>query len=56
MDRFDDFIDLEQVDYDYTKMRLFAQILSREDKRQFTGSVSVWSFKETKIWVSAEIL
>ena len=28
MDRFDDFIDLEEVDYDDAKMRLFAQILT----------------------------
>ena len=35
MDRFDDFIDLEEVDYDDAKLRLFAQSLSREAKRWF---------------------
>ena len=29
MDRFEDFIDFEEVDHDDAKMRLFAQILSR---------------------------
>ena len=32
MDRFEDFIDLEEVEYDDAKMRLFSQILSREEK------------------------
>ena len=35
MDRFDDFIDLEEVDYNDAKMRLFTQILSGEAKRWF---------------------
>ena len=35
MDRFGDFIDLEEVDHDDPKMRLFAQSLSREAKRWF---------------------
>ena len=35
MDIFDDFIDLEEVDYDDAKMRLFAQSLSVESKRWF---------------------
>ena len=35
MDRFDDFIDLEEVDYDDAKMRLFTQSLSEEAKRWF---------------------
>ena len=35
MNRLDDFIDVEEVDYDDAKMRLFAQILSREAKRWF---------------------
>ena len=35
VDKFDDFVDLEEVDYEYFKMRLFAQILSREAKKWF---------------------
>ena len=35
VDRFDDFIDLEEVDYEDVKMRLFAQILSGEAKKWF---------------------
>ena len=35
MDRFEDFIDLEEVDYDDAKMRLFAQSLSSEEKIWF---------------------
>ena len=35
MDRFDDFIDVQEVDYDDAKMRLFAQILFGEAKRWF---------------------
>ena len=35
MVRFDDFIDVEEVDYDDAKMRLFAQILFGEAKRWF---------------------
>ena len=37
MDRFEDFIDLKEVDHDDAKMRLFAQSLSGEAK---------WWFKE----------
>ena len=35
MDRFEDFIDLEEVDHDDAKMRLFSQILSRDAKQCF---------------------
>ena len=35
MDRFKDFIDMEEVDYDDAKMRLFAQSLFGEAKRWF---------------------
>ena len=35
MDRFEDSIDLDEVDYDDAKMRLFAQSLSGEEKRWF---------------------
>ena len=35
MDRFEDFIDLEEVDYDDAKQRMFAQSLSSEVKRWF---------------------
>ena len=35
MDRFEDFIDLEEVDYDDAKMRLFAQSLFGEPKTWF---------------------
>ena len=35
MDRFEDFIDLEEVDDDDAKMRLFAQSLSGEEKIWF---------------------
>ena len=33
--RFDAFIDMEEVDYEYVKMRLFAQSLSGEAKKWF---------------------
>ena len=32
MDRFEDFIDLEEVDHDDAKMRLFSQSLSGDEK------------------------
>ena len=35
VDRFNDFINLEEVDYDDAKMRLFSQILSREENKLF---------------------
>ena len=35
MERFDHFIDLEEVDYEDVKMRLFAQRLSGEAKKWF---------------------
>ena len=35
VDRFDDFIDLEEVDYEYAKMRLFAHSFSGEKKKWF---------------------
>ena len=35
VDIFNDFIDLEEVDYDDAKMRLFAEILSRYVKKWF---------------------
>ena len=35
MAKFEDFIDLEEFDYVDVKMRLFAQILSREAKKWF---------------------
>jgi hypothetical protein len=34
LDRFNDFIDLEEVDYEYAKMRLFTHI--------FSGEVTKW--------------
>ena len=34
--KFDDFIDMEEVDYEDVKMRLFAQSLSREAKKWYT--------------------
>ena len=33
--KFDDFIDLEEVDYEDVKLRLFAQSLSREAKKWY---------------------
>ena len=47
MDRSDDFIDLEEVDYDDVKIRLFAQILSRESKRwyKYLLTRSIFTFK-----------
>ena len=35
VDKFDDYVDLEEVDDDDVKMRLFAQSLSREAKKWF---------------------
>ena len=35
VDKFDDFIDLEEVDYEDVKMRLFAQSLSGEAKKWY---------------------
>ena len=40
VDRFDDFIDLEEVDDDDVKMRLFAQSLSREENKWFKNLLS----------------
>ena len=40
MDRFDDFIDLEEEDYDEEKMRFFAQSLSGEAKRWFKDIIA----------------
>ena len=37
MDRFPDFIDLEEVDHEHAKMRLFAQIFSGNVKKRFKG-------------------
>ena len=50
MDRLDDFIDVEEVDYDDSKMRLFAQILSREAKRWFKDlpARSIATFEDFK--------
>ena len=43
---FDDFIDLEEVDYEDVKMRLFAQSLSREAKKWYKDlpTVSIQNF------------
>ena len=35
MGKFDDFIDLEEVDHEDVKMRLFPQSLSREAKKWY---------------------
>ena len=35
VENFDDFIDLEEVDYEDVKMRLFAQSLSGEAKKWY---------------------
>ena len=45
--RFDDFIDLEEVDGDDVKMRLFAQSLSREENKWFRNlpSRSILTFE-----------
>ena len=48
LDRFNDFCDLEEVDYEYAKMRLFAQIFYGLVKKWFKGlSVgSIHDFQE----------
>ena len=47
MDKFEDFIDLEEVDYDDAKMRLFAKILFGESKRWFKylPAISILTFE-----------
>ena len=47
MDRFDDFIDLEEVDYDDVKMIFFAQSLLGEAKRWFKylPAISIATFE-----------
>ena len=47
MDRFEDFIDLEEVDHDDAKMMLFSQSLSGEEKRWFKDlpTISIPTFE-----------
>ena len=47
MERFDHFIDLEEVDYEDVKMRLFAQSVSGEAKKWFRyfPSISIPTFQ-----------
>ena len=47
VDKFYDFIDLEEVDYEDVKMRLFTQILSGESKRWFKylPAISILTFE-----------
>ena len=51
VDMFNDFIDLEEVYYDYAKMRLFVQSLFREAKKWFKSlparSISTFDEFET---------
>ena len=42
--KFDEFIDLEEVDYEDAKMRLFAQSLSREAKKWYKD-LPAWSIQ-----------
>ena len=46
LDRFNDFVDLEKVDYADEKMRLFAQILSGDVRKWFKYilTTSIWDF------------
>lgn len=48
LDRFNDFCDLEEVDYEDAKMRLFAQSFSRDVKKWFKGLTtrSIHNFQE----------
>ena len=59
MDRFDDFIDLEEVDYDDAKMSLFAQILLGEAKRWFKDipAISIATFEDFSLffWIGGNI-
>lgn len=51
LDCFNDFIDLEEVDYEYVKMRLFSQSFLGELKKWFVGLVarSIRIFQEFEI-------
>ena len=70
VDRFDDFIDLEEVDDDDVKMRLFAQSLSKEVNKWFrdlparsirtfeafqTSFLEIWDDKKDSITISFSI-
>ena len=48
LDRFNDFCDLEEVDYEDAKMRLFAQSFYRKVKKWFIGLIagSIHDFQE----------
>ena len=48
MDRFNDFVDLEEVDHEDAKMILFAQIFYGEVKKWFRGlaAESIHDFQE----------
>lgn len=48
LDRFNDFVDLEEVDYKDAKMRLFAQSFSGDVKKWFRGlpARSIHDFQE----------
>ena len=50
MDIFNDFVDLEEVDHEDEKMRLFSQIFSNDVKKWFRGLVagSIHDFQEFK--------
>jgi hypothetical protein len=47
LDRFNDFVDLEEVDFQDAKMRLFAQSLAREVRKWFRAlpTVSIIKFE-----------
>ena len=59
MDRLDDFIDVEEVDYDDAKMRLFAQILSWEQNIWFkylpTKSIATFEDFSLFFWIGGNI-
>ena len=51
LDRFNDFCDLEEVDYEDAKLRLFAQIFSGEVKKWFRAlqARSIHDFQEFEV-------
>ena len=55
MGKFDDFIDLEEVDHGDVKMRLFAQILSWEAKKWYKYLPACGKIKKRKMLIGGKV-